>query len=65
MEKQITTATVTKIASAFRKAQKRGYKGTLAAWLQIQYPGIATTELEEAVAKKVAAYDAQTAAYAE
>jgi hypothetical protein len=59
MEKQITA-----IASAFRKAQKRGYKGTLAAWLQTQFPSYASTALEEAVAKKVSAYDAQAAAYA-
>lgn len=53
MKKQITA-----IASAFRKAQKRGYKGTLADWLRIQCPGIATIELEEAVAKKIAIYAA-------
>lgn len=62
----MTTCTkkqITAIASAFRKAQKRGYKGTLAAWLQVQCPSY-TAELEEAVAKKVASYEAQAAAYA-
>lgn len=59
MKKQITA-----IASAFRKAQKRGYKGTLAAWLQIQCPSIMSIELQKAVAKKIAAWDAQAAAYA-
>lgn len=59
MKKQINA-----IASAFRKAQKRGYKGGLADWLQIQFPGYASIEVEEAVAKKIAAYDAQAAAYA-
>ena len=59
MKKQITIA-----ANEFRKSQKRGYKGTLAGWLLIQFPSIATVEVEEAVAKKIAAYDAQAAEYA-
>lgn len=63
----MTTCTkkqITAIASAFRKAQKRGYKGTLAVWLQVQCPSYMSTALEEAVAKKVASYEAQAAAYA-
>lgn len=59
MKKQITA-----IASAYRKSQKRGYKGTLADWLRVQCPSIMSIELEEAVAKKIAAWDAQAAAYA-
>jgi|GEM_PF-5119899 len=59
MNKQITKA-----ANEFRKSQKRGYKGTLTNWLVIMYPSIATAEVEEAVAKKIAAYGAQAAEYA-
>lgn len=45
-------------ASGFRKAQKRGYKGSLASWLNVFFPTMADA-IYDATAKRVAQYEAQ------
>lgn len=53
---------VTAAASNFRKAQKRGYRGTLHQWLQVFFPTM-VDDIYKATARKVEFYEAQSAAF--
>lgn len=49
-------------ASGFRKAQKRGYKGEILAWLEVFYPTMAR-DILPLVEEKIRRYEGQSAQF--